>query len=361
MKLALFSIFATAVGAKISVDLDEDLFWSRELQTSFPPTTPPTAPTPPTPTPPVATDSPTGAPTDSPTSAPTAEPPCGIPVAERKSQTLSILSGVSDAALLTTPGTPQYTALEWLLEYDEFEACPDTNACTLTQRYVMALFYYSTEGDSWTTCSASDTTCPNTPFLSPVDECEWIGLTCNPAKCMTEIVFEDNNVAGSMPSELSSLSQLEVLSLEQGSLTSSIPASLGVLSKLRILDLDFNEISGIIPESVYGLTKLEQLDLNSNEITGTLSTEVGNLEVLRLLQLYENEMTGTVPTELGLLNSLVIAEFFNNTFTGTMPEQVCANTVPPGGSGSISGLTSDCFPNPTAQIECSCCTGCAVF
>ena len=128
-----------------------------------------------------------------------------------------------------------------------------------------------------------------------------------------------------------------------------------------MLDLDFNMITGEIPDSIYGLTKLEQLDLNSNELVGTLSPAVGNLEELRLIQLYENFMTGNIPNSLGSIDSLVIAEFFNNTFTGVMPQSVCDNRAPPAGTGSITGLTSDCFPNPTPQIECSCCTGCAVF
>jgi len=109
---------------------------------------------------------------------------------------------------------------------------------------------------------------------------------------------------------------------------------------------------------MFSLTSLEQLDLNSNLLTGTLSNSVGNLGTLQLLQLYENLMTGTIPITLGNVESLVIGEFYNNTFTGVMPQSVCDNRVP---NGAITGLTSDCFPNPLPQIECTCCTGCAVF
>ena len=95
---------------------------------------------------------------------------------------------VSDASLLTTPGTPQYEAVEWLIGADALYICPSTNKCTVIQRYTMALFYYSTEGDSWDQCSESDQSCANS-FLSPIDECDWAGITCNPAKCVTEITF----------------------------------------------------------------------------------------------------------------------------------------------------------------------------
>jgi len=293
------------------------------------------------------------------TDSPTPGPPlliCNLSPTERRSQILDILNTVSDPNLLSTSGTPENDASDWLIGQDSFTVCPEDTK--LIQRYVMALFYYSTEGESWSSCGQGDLGCAGTVFLAPTFECEWFGLTCNQEDCITEIEFESNNVAGTIPFELEQLGDLEVLSLEQGGLVSTIPASLGNLGNLRILDLDFNSIGGTIPEEIYSLNNLEQLDLNSNSITGTLSESIGNLIELRLLQLYENLMTGTIPVELGDCESLVIGEFFNNTFTGSMPNEVCANRAP---NGAITGLTSDCFPFPVPQIECTCCTGCAVF
>lgn len=365
---------------------EAEFFWSRELLKSFtksPTTTVTSTPTPaptmnqvfqtppPTPSPSMTSSvQPTATVTDPPSTPPPTPPPtpfvnlpplrCNLTVAERRTQILSTLeTSVSDSTVLSTEGTPQYNAAEWLIGGDDFYVCP--NDSKMIQRYVMGLFYYSTEGPTWTTCSEGDVDCSGTSYLSPVHECEWFGSACNTDLCVTEIIFEQNNVAGTLPFELENLVDLEVLSLEQGSLTETIPSDIGELSKLRILDLDFNSLSGTIPEDIYNLTNLEQLDLNTNSLTGTLSTSVGKLLSLRLLQVYENKMTGTIPTELGNVKTLVIGEFFNNTFTGTMPQSVCDNRADPVGIGLISGLTSDCFPNPTPQIDCRCCTGCAVF
>jgi len=335
MKLTIFLAYITTINAKVTENLadEESKFWSRELQNSL--------------------FGSGGNPNES--------LPCGLSTKDRRTSILATLRGsVSNAALLNTPGTPQNSAAEWLIGTDELYVCPDDNKCTVIQRYVMGLFYYTTVGDSWTQCSQNDDTCAN-PFLSSVDECDWFGITCNNDQCVTEITFESNNVEGFIPPELEQLDNLEVLSLEQGGLARSIPSNLGTLSNLRILDLDFNQITGSIPEEIYSLTSLQQLDLNTNKLIGTISTSIGNLVVLRLLQLYENLMTGTIPAELGSASSLVIAEFFNNTFTGEMPAAVCQNRAPPTGTGAITGLTSDCFPFPIAQIECSCCTGCAVY
>jgi len=352
MKFALLISILSAASAhrslseeKSALMIETENFWKRELQTSAGPTDPGTGPT----------DPGTG-PTD-----PGPADICGVDPTTRRSQILGVLSGpVSTTNALNTPGTPQNAAVNWLIDDDEFQVCPGDEK--IIQRYVMAVFYYSTEGSSWSECAQTGP-CPGGQenFLDKKHECEWGGISCNNDLCITEIVFESNNVGGLIPYELEQLNDLEILSLEQGTLSSTIPPQIGTLSNLRILDLDFNMITGIIPESIYGLTKLEQLDLNSNKLVGTISNSIGNLQELRLIQVYENLMTGTIPASMGNLDELVIAEFFNNTFVGAMPQSVCDNRAPPTGTGSITGLTSDCFPGPVPQIECSCCTGCAVF
>jgi len=158
---------------------------------------------------------------------------CNVDPVQRRAQIISILGGVSEPVILSTTETPQNNAAEWLIGTDEFAVCPGDEK--LIQRYVMALFYYSTSGDSWTQCSAGDVSCtaPNVPFLAPVNECGWFGLSCDADLCITEIIFESNNVAGTIPFELEQLEGLQVISLEQGTLTSTIPTSLGTLTNLR--------------------------------------------------------------------------------------------------------------------------------
>jgi len=313
------------------------------------------------------TSTPTFEPTSSLAPSPISQQLCGLTSAERRIQILNVLNTVSDPVLLDTVGTPQNSAAEWLIENDESFLCPsslnddgedDNNEILLTQRYVMTVLYYSTGGDNWNQCNEQDVNClVGNSYLSPTNECTWFGSTCDEDNKITEIAFEDNNLVGTIPNEIAQLSSLQTLSLEQGNLTSSIPSTLANLSSLRILDLDFNRITGPIPEEIYSLSTLEQMDLNTNLITGTISSSVGNLQNLRLFQLYENLMTGAIPKELSSVGGLVIAEFYNNTFTGVMPQEICDNVSP---LGSITALTADCFPNPTPQVVCSCCTGCAL-
>ena len=107
---------------------------------------------------------------------------------------MSILKTVSDPTDLATPGTPQYDAAEWIISTDESVRCPDDEK--LVQRYVMALFYFSTNGDDWNQCGQNDDTCglmtpfiDDEKFLSSSHECEWAGAECDAKECITEIEF----------------------------------------------------------------------------------------------------------------------------------------------------------------------------
>ena len=79
-----------------------------------------------------------------------------------------------------TPGTPQDDAFQWLANEDGARVCPEDDR-DVTQRYVMAVLYFSTEGDSWTNCSAtqtSDCVSDSTRFLNSQNVCFWFGVTC---------------------------------------------------------------------------------------------------------------------------------------------------------------------------------------
>jgi hypothetical protein len=113
---------------------------------------------------------------------------------------LKILSQVSTSESLTTNGTPQNKAYNWLLK-DTFYCYTDPG-CKLIQRYIMALTYFSTDGEKWTNCAQSGVCNPticrdggNKPRLGinswlshNISECQWCGAACNPTNlCMTDI------------------------------------------------------------------------------------------------------------------------------------------------------------------------------
>ena len=71
------------------------------------------------------------------------------------------------------------------------------------QRYILALLYVSTGGDEWVN---------NEKWMSSVSECEWHGLSCDTFEGMIDgIDLSNNNLKGSLPSELGELRGLEHL------------------------------------------------------------------------------------------------------------------------------------------------------
>jgi len=364
--------------------------------TAPPPTAPPpTAPPPtlsptraPTPVPPTAPP-PTSAPaTAFPTATPTFNPTfqCNLTPQERREQLTLMAIRVSGPTPPVTVGTPQYNALEWLIDEDALYVCPQDKKSV--QRYTVAVFYFSTNGPNWKECSAPDDlndpasieaandACDLTitppplgtdviprisgtdAWLTPVSECFWGGLECNAENlCLDRIEFENNTLAGTLPSEGGELEDLRFFYTERGDLEGTIPSEYGTLSKLIVFDVDFNKLEGSIPSSFFDLREILQLDLNNNTLTGTLSSRLGEMTTLRFIQVGGNPLTGSIPTELGNLDLLIVGGFEYSDLTGTMPQQVCDNRVPPIGDGFIRSLIADCR-GPNAQLECSCCTEC---
>jgi hypothetical protein len=226
--------------------------------------------------------------------------------------------------------TPQRNAFGWIVDDDAAQLCPDD--ASLVQRYILALFYYSTNGDDWFTCSApaefdqasidlANASCnltttnatalfPNDvrgtdAWLTPGSECLWGGVSCygpdsGPVALTLSVVeFEDNGLSGALPSEMEALANLRFLAMERGSVSGTIPSSFGNLKSLLLLDLDFNYLTGTLPDSLWTLYSLRQLDLNDNNFMGTLSGDIALLQELRFFQIDNNYMTGTIPTSMG--------------------------------------------------------------
>jgi hypothetical protein len=120
-----------------------------------------------------------------------------------------------DRRALSSPGTLQYQALNWL-SYDDpanldFELVSSDD---LLERFVMALLYFSTGGEDWADSSG---------FLSALSVCSWneysdsgslnFGVLCDPM--IVEIRFRSNNLIGQLPTELGLLTNLQSFSVRK--------------------------------------------------------------------------------------------------------------------------------------------------
>ena len=140
---------------------------------------------------------------------------------------------------------------------------------------------------------------------------------------VTSIVLPQNNLTGTIPSELGNLSNLKRLDFRLNNLTGTIPSELGDLGSLLLeLSLNRNQLTGTIPSELGKLDSLLDLYLSRNELTGTIPSELGDLSSLLDLYLSRNELTGTIPSELGGLSSLQVLGLDQNQLTGTIPSEL---------------------------------------
>ena len=194
-------------------------------------------------------------------------------------------------------------------------------ASPATDRAVLVALYNATDGDNWT---------DKENWLSDEPLREWQGITTDDEGRVTHLHLTENNLTGTIPTELSSLSSLRDLRLFDNQLTGSIPLELGNLSDLEQLSLGGNQLTGGIPSELGSLSKLQYLSLHNNALTGAIPTELGNLSNLKSLHLFNNSLTGNIPVELGNLTNLERMSLRDNALTGAIPAEL----------GNLSNLQS---------------------
>jgi len=269
--------------------------------TSEAPTRRPTAPAP-RPTRRPTTEVPTRRPT-TPAPRPTRPPVTTVPTSfpncdglNRGEAMTEILSEITSEDLLRDNATPQGLAYTWILLEDPLRVDPCTYP-TVMQRYSLAVFYFSTTGTDWTT---------STGWLSGESECSWFGVSCGSdgSDRVATISLRDNNLDGTLPSELEGIPSLEELSLRNNQLQGSFPQSIATLRSLTELDVEVNSMSGNPFETVLSLTSLRRLRLSFNSFTGSIPSSVAQLDRVREFWIAENQFDGPIPSAVGELLSL---------------------------------------------------------
>lgn len=92
-----------------------------------------------------------------------------------------------------------------------------------------------------------------------------------------------------------------------------------VAGHVELINLQNNNLSGTIPTEIGDFLELSELRINNNSLTGTIPGEIGGLTNLVRLDLNDNSLTGNLPADMGLLSSAEIIQLQNNSFTGIVP------------------------------------------
>jgi parallel beta-helix repeat protein/predicted outer membrane repeat protein len=173
----------------------------------------------------------------------------------------------------------------------------------------LVVLYNSTEGAKWEN---------NAEWKATHTPCSWHGVTCSGGHVLA-LQLENNNLTGSIPSELGNLSNLTQLDLGDNELTGKIPSELGNLSNLTLLELGDNSLIDSIPNELGKLSNLTQLDLGYNSLTSSIPSELGKLSNLTQLDLGYNKLIGLIPSELSNLTYLEKLWLRDNGLCGEIP------------------------------------------
>jgi Leucine rich repeat len=243
------------------------------------------------------------------------------------------ISGV-DAEKINDTNAPEGQCRHWMTHSDALELRVDqVGEKRVEQRYILCLFYYYTNGDSWTI----------KPWLNgELHECDWYGITCN-ANDVVGIELDNKNLTGTITDAIQSLSTIHLLRLQNNSVSGKIPKNIfDSLLDLKWLDLSNNALTGNIPAATdASSSSLEVLYLKGNQLAGTLPF-FPNLQRVRAqrnlltsmdeqyasagrslvyLYVYDNHLTGSLPPSWNTPNLQILDVGFNN-LEGPIPQDL---------------------------------------
>eukprot|EP00339_Tiarina_fusa_P004749 CAMPEP_0117029652 /NCGR_PEP_ID=MMETSP0472-20121206/21453_1 /TAXON_ID=693140 ORGANISM="Tiarina fusus, Strain LIS" /NCGR_SAMPLE_ID=MMETSP0472 /ASSEMBLY_ACC=CAM_ASM_000603 /LENGTH=499 /DNA_ID=CAMNT_0004737477 /DNA_START=74 /DNA_END=1573 /DNA_ORIENTATION=- len=173
---------------------------------------------------------------------------------------------------------------------------------------------------------------------------------------LTHLEIESNFLSGTMPDVVGEMSNLVYLYMRRNELSFNLDfLKTGKLTNLFALWLDNNDVTGTIPTEVGLLTNLASISITNSSLAGSIPSQLGDLEGLRRLWLYSNKLTGNIPPQLDILDQLQVLELHHNQLEGAMPLGVCA--LIDDCDYEFKSLTCDC----NSLVQCAtpdCCTEC---
>ena len=236
---------------------------------------------------------------------------------------LSCVPGLFDSAASTgtsaitpTPEptlTPEPTSTPRATPTPEPTAAPTATPTVASDVAPLAALHEAANGANWKN---------NDNWLSDRPIGEWRGVTTDRNGRVIELDLSENQLTGSIPAELGSLSNLTLLYLWGNSLSGEIPPEIGSLANLEFLDLADNQLTGSTPAELGSLSNLTLLYLWGNSLSGGIPPEIGSLTNLEFLDLADNQLTGSIPAELGSLSYLAQLYVWGNSLSGGIPPEL---------------------------------------
>ena len=247
------------------------------------------------------------------------------------------------------PDTPFYQANKWMVNDPYLDQYTPQRQ---RQRFYMALWYYTFNGDKWTHTDN---------WLSYFhSECSWWSNkepehnrydsdrpVCDEGSNLLKFNLAANNLEGPHPFVSDFIPSIRSYNMANNKIYGDIPASVKlpeldvfimsnnafegttiddggfVAVTMRIIKTDGNQLFGYHAPLWDFLPLLEVLDNTGNRYDGTISGSLGGLTRVKELRNGQNLFEGPIPSELGLLTTLEAMDFGGNfDMNGAIPEEL---------------------------------------
>ncbi|KAL3850439.1 hypothetical protein ACJIZ3_012321 [Penstemon smallii] len=203
------------------------------------------------------------------------------------------------------------------------------------------LLYHVSADDADVMARLAQSLSPTPSSWTGSNFCKWQGVSCSSNK-VTSINLSSKSLSGTIPPEITQLSDLKSLSLQRNQLSGPLPP-LSNHPSLQEINLDFNRFDSTPQHFLSGLTSLQSFSINNNtflqpwkipdslrdstaittflasnaNIIGEIPDIFHSLPSLQNLRLSYNGMTGSLPKSFS--NSAIQYLWLNNVgFSGTI-------------------------------------------
>ncbi|XP_074295598.1 leucine-rich repeat receptor protein kinase HPCA1 [Silene latifolia] len=135
---------------------------------------------------------------------------------------------------------------------------------------------------------------------------------------LIHVLFDSNQLTGTIPSTLGLVQSLEVLRLDRNSLSGEVPSNLNNLTSIVELNLGHNRFTGPFP-NLAGMDSLSYVDLSSNMFDESEAPKwFSSLSSLTTLMAEFGSLQGAVPQKLFSAPQIQQVKLRNNSFNGTL-------------------------------------------
>lgn len=143
-------------------------------------------------------------------------------------------------------------------------------------------------------------------------------------RSLTAIDFSSNPaLASSIPLQLSTLTNLAYLNLQNTGLSSTLPSQMSFLTALTYLDLGQTSLHGSLPSAMSTMTALGYLSIGSSQLTGPIPPQLSSLVSLTSFSLANcTGLNGSLPQGISAWTNLVSLSAYNMQLTGSIPSQL---------------------------------------